>query len=205
MTNREAFKIWAPLGCKWVDWVRPVPFVLYNKDCLNQIMNFSIPEIYYTDKLQTDTAIFIDLPGYESIKEAVALAHLGWRPIPLFNGTDEDPETKALVDNHGIECALLWGASVLNNIKIKEDAPPAFLLDSNRMHRYKPEQAFFDNSWDLYAQDIPSVDYFWGNGIDKILVRGEKVHKDLKRIFKKFQKKGISIFFTDGYDEPKKF
>lgn len=27
MLGRDVFKIWAPVGARWVDWVRPVPFV----------------------------------------------------------------------------------------------------------------------------------------------------------------------------------
>ena len=28
MTNKEIYKLWAPVGKRWVDWVRPVPFVV---------------------------------------------------------------------------------------------------------------------------------------------------------------------------------
>jgi len=200
--GREAFKIWAPCDCRWTDWVRPVPFVIYNPEEVNQIMNFTIPEVFFLDSLRNDTAIFLNLPGYEAIKEGLALARLGWRPIPLYNGTDEQPEVKALIDNHCTECALFWGASLLKDLNIKKDAPPAFLLDYNRTHRYKPENSYFDNSWDLYSQDIPSAEYFLANGINKIVVCGEKIQKDLKRIFYPFQKKGITILLTNGYDEP---
>jgi len=61
----------------------------------------------------------------------------------------------------------------------------------------------FDNSWDLYDQDIPSPEYFTVNGINKVIVRGEKMHKDICRILYGFQKKGITILFTDGYEAPK--
>lgn len=27
MTGKDVYKIWAPVGARWVDWVRPVPFV----------------------------------------------------------------------------------------------------------------------------------------------------------------------------------
>jgi len=204
ITGKEAFITWAPPGCKWSAWVRPVPFILHDTCSLNQVMNFKIPCIFYVDELQSDTAFFIDMPGYESIKEGLALAKLGWQPIPLYNGTDEQTGVKALVDNHGIECALFWGADVLADMNIKKDAPPAFLLDSNRLHRHKPEASYFDNSWDLYSQDIPSVEYFLDSGIQKIVVKGEKIHNDLKRIFYKFQKKGIEILFTEGYETPQK-
>ena len=27
MTGKDIYKIWAKEGAKWVDWVRPVPFI----------------------------------------------------------------------------------------------------------------------------------------------------------------------------------
>jgi hypothetical protein len=98
---------------------------------------------------------------------------------------------------------LRWGASVIKKIALPPNAPPAFLLDSNRLHRYKRKVAIFDNSWDLYDQDLPSAEYFLSNGITKIIVHSEKLSKDLQKIFQKFPQKGIKILFTDGYEMPK--
>ena len=114
----------------------------------------------------------------------------------------------ALVDNHGIEKALIWGAGLLKNMILKsevlrDDAPPAFLLDSNRMHRYKKDISVFDNSWDLYNQDIPSPEYFLKNGINRIVVRGDKINKDLSKILYSFQNKGVKILFTNGFEAPR--
>ena len=41
------------------------------------------------------------------------------------------------------------------------------------------------------------------NNINQIIVRGEKIQKDLRKILYKFQEKGIKILFTNGYEEPK--
>jgi hypothetical protein len=61
----------------------------------------------------------------------------------------------------------------------------------------------YDNSWDLYGQDIPSVRFFRENGIERIIVRGAgaKIQKDLTRIFKGFRKAGLVITFTKGWEE----
>lgn len=203
MTGRDIFKVWAPVESRWVDWVRPVPFIAINESYTNGTINFSIPNINYINELPENTAIILDTPGYDSVKEGLALAKLGFRPIPLYNGTNEQYGAMALVDNHTIEHALVWGASELKTIKISKDAPPVFLLDSNRTHRFKMNVSVFDNSWDLYNQDIPSAEYFLKNGINKIIVRGEKIQKDIIRILYKFQQKGITILFTNGYEEPK--
>jgi hypothetical protein len=108
----------------------------------------------------------------------------------------------ALVDSH-LENALVWGASELAKLELAQDAPPAFLLDSNRTHRHKMSVSVYDNSWDLYGQDIPSAKFFRENGIEKIIVRGAgaKIQKDLARIFKGFKKAGMKIVFTKGWEE----
>jgi len=222
MNFRDAYKIWTSDNSMWTSWVRPVPFALHCCDsvindgaanegssvydsiqeCANHVISYDIPEIFYLDELMEDTAIIIDRCGYCAVNEGLALAEMGWRPIPLYNGTNEQLGSMALIDNHGIEHALLWGACVLKGMDIRESAPPAFLLDSNRRQRYKMDVSVYDNSWDLYIQDVPSAEYFIANGIDKIIIVGEKIHKDLKVILYEFQKKGILILYTNGYDEP---
>jgi len=109
----------------------------------------------------------------------------------------------ALVDNSSIQNALIWGAYELEKIEISKDAPPVFLLDSNRTHRFKMNTSIFDNSWDLYNQDIPTAKYFSKNKITTIIVRGESMQKDLSKILYTFQKEGIKILFTNGYEKPK--
>jgi len=204
MTGKDIFKKWTPIGSKWIEWVRPVPFAaIDNMAQANGAYHFTIPGIIYIKELKIDTAIILDIPGYDSIEEGLALAKLGYRPIPLFNGTDEQQGTMALVDNHMIKSALVWGALELEKLKIAKNAPPAFLLDSNRTHRFKMNVSVFDNSWDLYPQDIPSSEYFLKNGISQIIIRGDKIQKDLVKILYEFQKNGITLLFTNGYEYSK--
>ena len=204
MDGRDIFKIWAPIGAKWVQWVRPVPFVeIDNEFRAYDTGVFNIPNINYISEFSTDTAIIVDLPGSDSVKEGIALARLGYRPIPIYNGTNEQVGSLSTVDNKAIQVALIKGISELQKIEISNNAPPVFLLDSNRMHRFKMNASIFDNSWDIYYQDMPSAEYFLKNNINKIIVRGEKIQKDLQKILYKFQKKGIKILFASGYEEPK--
>lgn len=203
MTGRDIFKIWAPVGAKWVEWIRPVAFIAINNDNkVYEVSNFTIPNINYIKGLETNTAIIVDLPENDSIKEGIALAKIGFRPIPIYNGTNEQKGAMATVNNHIVELGLIKGALELEKIEIGNDAPPVFLVDSNRMNRFKMNVSIFDNSWDIYDQDIPSAEYFLKNGINKIVVRGELVQKDLTKILYKFQNKGIKILFTNGYKEP---
>lgn len=223
MTGKEAFKIWAPSGKKWTDWVRPVPFVGIREHSKGyQMSELAVPAIDLRGQIcvnvsnkdsntggisyeiYKNAALIVDLPGAESVEEGLALAKAGYRPIPVYNGTVEQSGARATVDNQTVGAALLWGAQQISQMKIDDDALPVFLLDSNRMNRFKMETALFDNSWDIYHQDLPSADYFLQNGIDKIIVIGQRFSKDLKKIFYGFQKKNIQIYFAKPYETPKK-
>ena len=205
MTVKDIYKIWAPTGKKWVDWVRPVPFVeLYEYTEMYSYPDFFIPAIEYVDSECDDTAIIVDLPGMDSVKEGLALAKLGFRPIPIYNGTARQQGARATVDNQSASVALVYGAVELSKIEIKEDARPAFLTDRNRLQRYKMDVSLFDNSWDVYPQDLPSAEYLIDSGIRKVIVVGRSVAKDLKKILYDYQKKKIEIYLTDRYEIPKK-
>ena len=205
MTGRDIFKIWAPTGAKWTQWVRPVPFVGINENIkIYEISDFNISNIYYLEELVTDTAIIVDIPGNDSIKEGIALAKMGYRPIPIYNGTDQQKGAIATVDNCSIKVGLIKGTKELEKIKIDNNAPPVFLLDTNRMNRFKMNISIFDNSWDIYSQDLPTAEYFLNNGIKNIIISSRIIQKDLSKILYKFQNKGINILFTNGYDKPKK-
>ena len=204
MTGRDIFKIWAPEDAKWTEWVRPLPFIAINEGIkINVFDNFIKTTINYINELNKDTAIIVDLPGEESVFEGIALAKIGYRPIPIYNGTNEQPEAMPTTNNHAIENALIWGAFELQKTEIEKDASPVFLLDRNRMNRHKMNVSVFDNSWDIYGQDMPSVEYLVKNGINKIIVRSRVIEKDLKRILYEYQKKKIKIFLTDGYEKIK--
>ena len=109
----------------------------------------------------------------------------------------------ATTDNHLVVMGLILGSLELEKIKITNDAPPVFLLDTNRMNRLKMNKSVFDNSWDVYHQDLPTEDYFLQNGITKLLVISENLSKDLKKIFAQYPHKKIQILLTDGYEKPK--
>ena len=204
MTGREAYRIWAPAGRKWTDWVRPVPFAAAGESSRTYFdPNFSVPAADYVDENYAGAAIIVDLPGTESVREGIALAKAGYRPVPIYNGTLEQPGARAAVDNQSVGMALVTAARELEQIEICDGALPAFLTDSSRMNRYRMDTALFDNSWDVYAQDLPSAEYFIESGIWKIVVIGESVSKDLRKILYGFQKKRMRIFHAKRYGIPK--
>lgn len=204
MIGKEIYKIYAPMGAKWTQWVRPVPFVAIDKYNRKPIGNWMDRRIMFLEQYEKDTAIFIDLLGEESIELGISLAYMGYRPIPIFNGTDEQRFSQGTTNTYLVERSLIVGSEKLKGINISNDANPAFLLDSSRMNRYRGKESIFDNSWDIYKQDIPSVEYLKNSGIAKIIVVGNKINKDLRKIFFEFQNKGIEIYLTNGYLPKKK-
>lgn len=204
MIGKEIYKTYAPDGTKWTQWVRPVPFIAIDTYNRKPISNYMERKILFLKHYEKDTAIFIDLPGKESIELGISIASMGYRPIPLFNGTDEQIGSKATTDTYLIESCLINGYEKLKNISLPDNANPAFLLDSSRTNRYRSKDSIFDNSWDLYKQDIPTANYFKENGICKIIVVGNNIQRDLRKIFFEFQDLGIEIYLTDSYSTAKK-
>ena len=119
MTGRDIYEVWAPEGARWVEWVRPVPFYGIDENFKKyDLLDFIIPNIsYVTDDLK-HTAIIIDLSGNEGIKEGLALAKLGFRPIPIYNGTVEQKGAISTVDNTSIKIGLIKGALELKKMNI---------------------------------------------------------------------------------------
>ena len=203
MKGKDIYKIYAPFGAKWTEWVRPVPFVaidIYNR---KKVTNWIDRKPYFLKKYKENTVIFVDLPGKESIELGIGLAHIGYRPIPIFNGIDEQEGSKGTTDTYLIESSLINGAEKLKKIQLEKNANPVFLLDSYRTNRYRAKENIFDNSWDLYGQDIPSVDFFKLNNINKIIIVTNQIQRDLRKIFFKFQDAGFELYITDGYSELK--
>lgn len=205
MTGKDIYKIWAPYKKRWVDWVRPVPFVDMDVEKeLHAFIDYNIEPTLYAKKLVKNTAYILDIDGVDSIKEGISLATLGYRPIPLFNGTSPNIGVDSTMDNEIIEPLLIWGALELKQLELEDDAPPVFLLDKNRMNRFKYKRGEFDNSWDIYPQDMPTAEYLLKNKIKKIVVRSDLLRNDLCQILYKYQEKGLDIYFTNGYEEPYK-
>jgi hypothetical protein len=204
MTNKEIYKVWAPEGAEWTEWVRPVPFVFMNNyNDKDEIHDFKVENIYCSIEDMNNAAIIIDMPEYESIEVGISLIKYGYRPIPVFNGVIEQDNSITTTNNHAFVSALTWGALELQRNNIKNDALPAFLLDRNRKMRYKMNPSVFDNSWDIYGQDLPSADYLKNHNIKNILIIGDFIQVDLKRILCKYQKEGLHIYYTDGYSDVK--
>lgn len=204
MTEKELYRVWAPEGKKWVDWVRPVAFVDHNQYDCGYHFTDDIPPVEFLDESCRNAALIVDLPGGESVSMGIALAGAGYRPIPVFNGTIEQKDAKAVTDNVTVGKALRWGAAYMQKLEICDEALPAFLTDSKRLNRFRQNRAMFDNSWDLYDQDLPSGDYLLKKDIRRVVVVSDRIYKDIRKILYKYQKKGVEIYWTKGYEIPRK-
>ena len=203
MTIKEMYKIWAPKS-KWQSWVRPVIFTKINDMNKEEHFNRTLENIIYISSESKDTAVVVDLPGVDSVKEGLALAKLGFIPVAIYNGVDEQNASLSTVDNKLIKQAIIWGTNILDKIVFDKDAAPAFLLDSNRMNSFKLNDSVYDNSWDVYSQDMPTANYLLNNGIKKVVLVSDKIRADINKILHSYKAEGIEILFTDGVSNPER-
>ena len=204
MLGKDIYKCWYKENNKWCKWIKPTLFVDLDNQILKNVVDYEIPHIYYIDKLRDDTAIIIDEDGDSSIKEGLALMNFGYILVPLFNSPYPLPNSKSLVSNLSIATLLIWGGTILKDKTVSDVAPPVFLLDKNRLNRYHKDKSIFDNSYDIYSQDLPSSNYFKNNGIKNIILKSDKINPDLNEILNKYRKNGLNILYTNGYETPKK-
>lgn len=201
MNPIEIYKIWASNKSIWSPWVRPVSFL--NLEKASGDYQGSLAPVSYLQYLNDTTAVFLDLPGTQSILDGLQLAKDGYQPVALFNASPAQIGVTPLVDTLQISNLLIWGANTLQKCTITTHARPVFLLDSNRLVRFRNSPSILDNSWDLYDQDIPSPNFFKAQNINRILIIGERLNRDLSKIFYKFQQQGFTISLSDGINKPK--
>jgi hypothetical protein len=189
----EAYKIWAPDGAQWTAWAKPVLFMSVPQGVAESIeipaINWSVPT--------GGTAVVVDLPGSDAVFEGLGLAKMGFRPVPIYNGVNAPSGTIPIVDVSEIVGTLYGGASVLRTLNIPDNAPPVFLLDSQRMKDGKVPGRY-DNRWLVFPQDMPSASYVMNKGISSVVVRSGSISHDLAHILRRYQEKGIQILLCDG-------
>jgi hypothetical protein len=197
MKPESVYEIWIPPEGVWSLWARPVPFA--------QMASF--PELVELDEqtwlaidvgwaadLSKNTALVVDLPGLESIWTGLAMGARGYRPVPLYNactGPNEVVEMKSIMQG------LLTGAGYLGSLALPADAPPAFLLDANRM---APNRVIrpgdFDNRSKVFPQDFPSARFLIERGFGQgVLVQrgGRQPQEDLAHVLRRWADAGIEV------------
>ena len=202
-TQLELYKTWAPDDALWTQWVKPVVFM---NMAGNQFFGGPGLQSVQADWIayEKGTMIILDLPGKAAIEEGLALASLGYRPIPLYNGVPGPQGATSVISMDGIVQGLVEGGPILALAPLTNHANPVFLLDSERYKWAGRRPGTFDNRWRLVPQDMPSANYLKRNGITKIVVRSKQVQADLGRVLYQYQKAGIVVYTCNEYGEQKK-
>jgi len=194
--NISVFRIWAPDNALWTQWAKPVLFaaaIYYNPDIVDLAG--------YKGKIGPgwieyagDTAVIVDLPGADGVEAGLLLAHIGYRPVPLYNGVPGTGLNQPVIPVGDIRAALFKGAHELEQLSVKQNAAPAFLLDYNRMQGVSKQAGSFDNRWSIFPQDMPSAAFLVKSGIKNIVVKtNERINEDLCHILCRYQEQGILI------------
>jgi len=199
MTNEECFAIWAPDGVVWSQWAKPVTFIHLNRATVPD----ATPLVWVSPETRSvpspgRAALIVDAPGPSAVRLGIALARIGYRPVPLFNATTGYAE---VLDVDPIALHLREGAFLLQEVRLPADAPPVFLIDSQRMHPpVLPHPGKFDNRWVTLPQDYPSATFLRSQGIgEALLLRySERApDQDLAHVLRRWQEAGIRITIGD--------
>jgi hypothetical protein len=208
MDPRSIFEIWAPPHGPWSPWAKPVLFA--HLDWAGGLTAVEIPEIRipFDRPKPGGTAIVVDLHSLESIGLGLELARLGYRPVPLFNACPSPPGSireavPEVVPVTPLLSVLEQGADRLKSAGLSDDAPPAFLLDADRLGGDKPiAPGWFDNRWVVFATDVPSARLLAQRQITAV----ELIHRgapgdDILDVLRDWNRAGIALWHTD-LDQP---
>lgn len=234
ISPKDVFDIWVPesdmndeKSPQWTKWAKPVLFSQIKPFHFTPPVSESLKEVdlSWVEGFNPKPAIIVDVPGAESVYTGLKLAVLGYRPVPLFNGCAH-PTKPEIVSTNPIIYELIKGVDILKNIKIPADAPPAFLLDSNRLSgKAFVQPGRFDNRWVALPQDFPSANYILSKHIDTAVIIKPKImstsdnlfnfnatpssssdvyeSRDLSHILYRWQQAGVKIMkYTQGEPPP---
>jgi hypothetical protein len=200
MNPQEMYAVWAPESAPWSTWAKPVIFAQFRPGPLN-IETDGAAQISWQTRLTqllpplgTHAAIVVNLPGADALQMGLLLAQRGYRPIPLFNACSGD--RRPAVDMHRMMTQLPHVSLELSRLQIPWEAPPAFLIDSDRCPRLAPMPGNFDNRWLVFPQDFPSARFLQDHGIDTVVllenIQG-LLQEDLAHVFLRWQLAGIAL------------
>jgi hypothetical protein len=198
ISGQECYAIWAPDGNVWSPWAKPVVFASVpelptDPPLVVPVLDApGVPEAWGAD------AIVLDLPGDEAVAAGLACADRGFRPVPLFNGTDGPNPVVAM---QGLVSALGAGSQLLKAMSVNADAKPVFLLDANRRAPTGAVTAGrFDNRWVVLPQDMPSGTFLLSQGITRVTLiqRGRSAPlEDLSHVLLRWQQAGLTLRAID--------
>lgn len=207
MNKEEIFAIWSPDDSPWSLWTKPVLFAHLDSILTAEQFPAQPDNIDWCPPPEAKIVMVLDLPGVEGVLLGLGLANRGYRPVPLYNALPLpggqpvlNPLTRrnvAAVDILPIVAALRAGAETLAGLQIPANAPPAFLLDSNRHGawlRMEPDE--FDNRSVCFTTDFPSANFLLAGGFQRALLvqrAGKNPQSDLAHVLRRWQEGGIAL------------
>jgi hypothetical protein len=200
--QQRVFEHWAPAGAPWATWAKPVLFAKMPA-ILTPVWDAhpsrpALFDVSWSPAAAQRVAIVVDLPGAQSVNAGLALAQRGYRPVPLFNCVPGPLAAWPMVAIEAVPImeALWRGATYLDQLNLVYEAPPAFLLDSNRRAKSAPPPGGFDNRWVVLPQDFPSVTFLLSQNVrSALLVQDQpgQPREDLAHVLRRWQDGGVAI------------
>lgn len=206
-SKEEIFSAWAPPASRWTPWVKPVLFATL------PVRSFSLPAplpepFPWTPPAPANTALVVNLPGAKGVAAGLAFARHGYRPVALYNAVPASSFTGAggtAVAVGEIAAALETAAPELAGVLLLHEAPPAFLLDSNRGGAgFPPPPEWFDNRSVSFTTDFPSAKFLLAQGIQRVVLVQETpaLQSDLVHTLRRWQDAGITLALkAENHDE----
>lgn len=198
MTGEEIFNAWTPAFSRWAVWAKPVLFTDLSSwvGGFSSGSNWETLNVDWVKSVTPDPALVLDLPGSQSILYALALAKAGYQPVPLFNCCSASFAEEVLPTLE-LRDGLARGATDLQAMPLSSKAPPAFLLDADRLNgRGVPSPGMFDNRWMAFPQDFPSATFLREAGITNIVLvqaSAVKPQEDLRQVLLRWQDAGLQV------------
>jgi hypothetical protein len=207
MNNEEIFTAWAPDESPWSRWAKPILFAHLDLTSPHIPISEKATDVHWAPNPSEKMALVLDLPGAEGVLTGVSLATKGYRLVPLYNALPVPfgYSTVDLLTGKGIAAvdvlptiaALRNSAEQMARLTLPLDAPPAFLLDSNRQgdgRKMEPDE--FDNRSISFATDFPSAHFLASQGIERVLLVQNKSlvpQSDLAHTLCRWQDQGVKI------------
>ena len=214
----DLYQAWAPVGAPWSPWAKPVLFATFAlESTITPPPSAAIDVAWapaarrearegdraasYRDQSEPaptapgDTAIVLELPGTVALETALALAAIGYRPVPVLSATPSPYTSLGLVDVRPLQAVLGTGAQVLRSLPLPLDAPPAFVLDARRMPETRAIPGQYDNRSLLFPQDFPSASHLRDAGIARVLLvtHAAAVQRDLAHVLVRYRDAGLVV------------
>ena len=124
----------------------------------------AILSLFKAVQMPVDTAVILDLEGPSSVAVAAGLAS-GFDPVFVF---DNWPHPAGVVPSHLTLGSAVYHRPLFLRARAERSpaAPPAFVLDRNRLARYVDEDGQFDNR---YVAKLPTSENLKSLGIRHLL------------------------------------